>query len=962
MADLRLTLKELRAGVDLATNQTHTITVVGGVDRVRLAGMFFDLEKCFLLPSAMRGIREIKTQYDAHPGANLLVVGHTDTAGKDAYNLTLSLERAKAVAAFLTDDVAAWEAYFADSKPAEKRWGLLESQHMLTVLPEGKTPYYRGTPNGKDDAASRAAVKAFQGDHKGLKDDGIAGPKTRKVLITAYMNLDHTSLPDGATLTTHGCGENFPAENTGDGKRLAENRRVEIFFFDGSITPPPPGPTSARGSTQYPTWCKQVVKTIDVTLGRSSSTAALQSRYALGCFEQFAAELDDNEFVAWASFTYGSDVPLDAYRKLREDLVGKTLVAPEIQLVPDGVDGKDGAYDDATQMIGVPEQLALAAETDTAAAGTLIVVLMHEFGHHIDHLLRNRYSQVGGDAPGEEGTQFSYAITAMHHLDTDHVPFATLTRNSQDVELALDFPDFKAAATKYLSDPQAQEDAKRGTVEFFGAGRGNPAFPKSSFGHRSIEDGLMVVGNNYFDKSARNHIYFGNWLRDFSQVNDPGWLRFLHNGFVNAVTKARDLMTEIVDLGAQRDFDPTVAPSEHRKGDFHVDRYKLGVYRPEQHMDNPRGIRDGSALDPDFHGKVLDAEIGIDPMTGLKAYITSRGRAFKAAADFIDDSLRKAYTAGRSVEGYRLFGQGLHTLEDTYAHSNFIELALIRLGCTQVYAWVGPSARLTVFRNGAPQVRIPMVTGTFAIVDFGVSVWSMLGEILQKPIECKAGEFSPASIALIKLLEAVTPKGAGAIESLYTQINKLERAYPDYATALCRVTSGPLSWLRGKFGAAIREQVSVLDRVEQEFFADPTSTNPTHSQLSKDHDDHPLHVIAAQCARSLVTDMGQAMMDAWGRNLSANDLVQRALRYLIHPDDVEFRVAPTPGPEQLIDQIQAFARANPAVIKQLDFATSKARFLGKAKQTLASQLDTANEMLARNDQNAKRTSELTAMA
>ena len=103
-------------------------------------------------------------------------------------------------------------------------------------------------------------------------------------------------------------------------------------------------------------------------------------------------------------------------------------------------------------------------------------------------------------------------------------------------------------------------------------------------------------------------------------------------------------------------------------------------------------------------------------------------------------------------------------------------------------------------------------------------------------------------------------------------------------------------------------------------------------------------------------------MDAWGRNLSANDLVQRALRYLIHPDDVEFRVAPTPGPEQLIDQIQAFARANPAVIKQLDFATSKARFLGKAKQTLASQLDTANEILARNDQNAKRTSELTAMA
>jgi peptidoglycan hydrolase-like protein with peptidoglycan-binding domain len=268
----RLTYKELRTGVSLTTAEAHTITLIAVVDRVRLVGMFFDLNKCFLLPSAMHGIRKIKAQYDEHPNANLLIVGHTDTSGKGDYNLALSLERANAVAAYLTDDVPAWDAYFATSKPTEKRWGLLEVQYMLTALPEGESAYYPSTPTGIDDGVSKAAVKAFQEDRGGLAIDGIAGPLTRKALIEAYMGLDGTTLPSGTSPTTHGCGENFPAEQAGDGVRAPENRRVEVFFFDGPITPPPPGQTSARGSTQYPTWLKQVSKSIDVTLDEGATT------------------------------------------------------------------------------------------------------------------------------------------------------------------------------------------------------------------------------------------------------------------------------------------------------------------------------------------------------------------------------------------------------------------------------------------------------------------------------------------------------------------------------------------------------------------------------------------------------------------------------------------------------------------------------------------------------------------
>jgi hypothetical protein len=959
MSEKIFTFKELAAGVKLPTGELHTIKAVMGVDRVRLVGMFFDVSKCFLLPSAMHGIREIKKQYDAHPDANLLVVGHTDTSGKDAYNLTLSLERAAAVAAFLTDDVDAWLAFYADGKPAEKRWGLLESQYMLTALPDGGDPYYASDPNGADDQASRSAVKAFQHD-SGLEEDGIAGPITRKALVEAYLALDQTSLPEGTTLTTHGCGENFPVEETGDGQRSAENRRVEIFFFDGPITPPVPGPTSAKGSTQYPSWLKKVLKTIDITLGESSSKAALRSRYALERFEDLAAQIEKDEFVAWASFVYGTDIPLDAYRALYDDLSSKALSPPAIQLVPGGVDGKDGAYDNQTQMVGISEQLALAAETDDASAGKLIVVLMHEFGHHVDYLLRNHYSQTGGDAEGEEGNEFAYGITGMHHTETDHVSFATLTRQGQDVELALDYPDFAKAAQQYLADPQARESAKKATVEFFGAGRGNPKFPKSSFGHRSIEDGLRDADAVFFTDSMRDQIYFGNWLRDFSQFNDPGWLRFLRNRFFNATKEARDVVTELLDLAALKDFEPGATPSAHVAGVFHVTTAKLGVYRPEEHIDNPEGILDGSSVDPAFHGPVLPAEIAVDPNTGLKAYFATSG-PFKTAAGFVERSFRSAIAAGFTPEGRRLFGQGMHTLEDLFAHSNFIELAMVSLGHKDVYPWVGPASTITVIRNGKPQPRVPMVTGVFGLVDTGVSGASAVGEALQKPIECNAGEFSAASVAILKLLEAVTPDTGKGIESLFAKVHELEKKYPEYATALCRATDVAREWIHNKLGTAMREQIKQLGKAEKDFFDNPASTAPTHSQLAKDHDDHPLHALAAQCARSMVADVGLGMRDAWQGRLSADDEVQRALRYIVHPDDIPFQVVPSPGPTQILDQIRLFADANPAVVKSLDFANSKARFLVESQTARADQLNDANQMVASNDENANRTSELTAL-
>lgn len=282
MPAITKTLQDLKQGIRLRIGDPVALTVsFTGVKRVRLVGMHFDLNKCFLLPSAIPGIKVIRQIYADHPGGNLLAVGHTDTSGQEVPNSTLSLERADAVAAYLTDNVGAWEAFFAEAKPIEKRWGNLEVQHMLTRLPDGGSEHYSGQPNGLADAKHDKAVRDYQ-QSKGLKVDGLAGPNTRKALITDYMAIDGTSLPAGATLTTHGCGEFFPVVGTPDGTRNSENRRVEIFLFDGPIAPPPPGPLSQRSSTEYPRWLEQVEETLDFEAGGSEvQTANALLRYVL---------------------------------------------------------------------------------------------------------------------------------------------------------------------------------------------------------------------------------------------------------------------------------------------------------------------------------------------------------------------------------------------------------------------------------------------------------------------------------------------------------------------------------------------------------------------------------------------------------------------------------------------------------------------------------------------------------
>jgi outer membrane protein OmpA-like peptidoglycan-associated protein len=230
---------------------------------VRLIGAYFDSSKCFLLPTAIGHIRAIKGFYDKNSNSDLLVVGHTDPTGDLPYNDTLSVERADAMAAYLKDDADAWLSWYGDGKAQNKKWGSPEDRLMIKSMPD-----YPEKPLDED------AVHWYQRT-RGLKADGIAGPNTRTALIKEYMAQDETTLPTSVSITTHGCGENFPLPEAAPSQQAAsdrhsdqEHRRVEFFFFKKpfGIDPAPPGQNSPQGSTQYKEWCRKANERHDLNL------------------------------------------------------------------------------------------------------------------------------------------------------------------------------------------------------------------------------------------------------------------------------------------------------------------------------------------------------------------------------------------------------------------------------------------------------------------------------------------------------------------------------------------------------------------------------------------------------------------------------------------------------------------------------------------------------------------------
>lgn len=172
--------------------------------------------------------------------------------------------------------------------------------------------------------------------------------------------------------------------------------------------------------------------------------------------------------------------------------------------------------------------------------------------------------------------------------------------------------------------------------------------------------------------------------------------------------------------------------------EFEVTEERLGCYRPEEHIDNPKGYADGldaRKFDPRLRGPVDPVETEIDLRTAMKNYIANETGQWATSAGYLRFTFARSihfgrlYTCGAQGKGkdenlceaLRCLGQGLHCMEDFGAHSNYCELALRELGYHNVFPHCGNQAEIKV----QGKRLYPVVTGTFGAVDF---LHSVIGE------------------------------------------------------------------------------------------------------------------------------------------------------------------------------------------------------------------------------------------
>ena len=139
----------------------------------------------------------------------------------------------------------------------------------------------------------------------------------------------------------------------------------------------------------------------------------------------------------------------------------------------------------------------------------------------------------------------------------------------------------------------------------------------SNWRHGDIEDTLLQLliarayGNGKkFSKLDVKRVYFGNWLRDYSQAVDVGTVKHV------SAEAIRILLWVLGFLSFG-----------YGTAEFEVTRERLGCYRPEEHIDNPKDYADNEdarRYDRRLRGPVdEEVELAIDPKSGLKNYIAN---------------------------------------------------------------------------------------------------------------------------------------------------------------------------------------------------------------------------------------------------------------------------------------------------------------------------------------------------
>lgn len=646
---------------------------------------------------------------------------------------------------------------------------------------------------------------------------------------------------------------------------------------------------------------------------------AVQSTFALDLLTQIATTLCADDFIRSMALIYGEDIPDCIYRALQERLIAGEINNPAIR-----IEDSDylADYDNSERLIRIQPSV-IDNVASNVRTPQFLNILLHEFGHHIDNVLRHdfsdyldqEYAPLAEDASGEEGARFACWMAVMGRFDSTYVCIATLHHpegQAQDIMANWESACrsiIKGYEAAMVNAEHAHDHADR---EAFEAGDGHEGHHMT---HLEIE---KVLAKSSFSEKERKAVYFGNWLRDYSQLLDPKIVRSVDMPKNFPDLLSREALTKIVDILSIKRFGELrqLAPDL-----FTVTPDILGVYRPSEHIDNPKSTDsklDPAARDPDFEPAVLEGDplLEVDYETSMKRYI---GRSM----DFMERELRTTLKEQHSNTGLRAFGSALHVLEDFFAHSNFVELALIKNGYSNVLPWTSPADC---------KAGLPLVTGMFGSTDVLASLAGPLGEILFSLedvtyMPLKPGDRSPREqVLLILLQEHNNPRYLQIFqEFLSTRDTWVGLPFAAFLQRCAAYLQGAAAVPGNAVGIVMKDVLTLLgenvDEWQIRYGQDPHdngSTEPTHSQLAKDHAEHPLHLLAASLATRAVRDVGDAMVEYWAGNADA-DPIAVARSYFKHPQDTDWQD----------DLVETWAAENPREVQR---STSKTELFEINKQ------------------------------
>ena len=708
---------------------------------------------------------------------------------------------------------------------------------------------------------------------------------------------------------------------------------------------------------------------VDVTANlpymKAVEPTTITSQFALDQIFLWVDEISEVTFISMMVPMFGTDIPKEAYQTLYDNCKNKSLLAPEYVISDEGLDNHWAGFNKITKTITFSptfiDKIAKAKVNNSQAAiAILFTILLEEFGHYLDDLLRNVYSTTGGDALYDEGAIFAYSLVHFDLVNQTTLTLAELEHPGYKGPIEINWQEAIGSVEEYASVEDQINDSKTNYFEFFGAGMGN-INDAHSHGHQSIELILSEVG---FDRNTElPYVYLGNWLRDFSQIIDPAIVS-LHAGASREAIKSkealtpdffahfsngysRDFLTRLIgylaiksfmedildkhsikpeDLNQTtlQDINATEAQKElidHIetlivKSDINKAKEVVGGYRWQEHMDNPTSPAgldasvDASLINPVFNPQASSKDLSVNPNTGMRYHIES-------SVEYLEERFKMAMDAGPTKEGLRYFGEGLHLLEDYYAHSNFIEVGLIQMGHKKVIPWVTLTPAMK-----AGQELIPITTGLFGSTDVLGSLLPKVAAMIPHEVPpykgAKRGVRTPTDQILLLAFEEKSKQQALSnsdipsnkqgkdnspiLENEYQEYLELRDKWadkkednPKLEAALEAKHNGlntglviinmPLS-----IGAKlVGENVGSAQTLSQEITGEKLGTNPSHSQLAKDHDHHHLHDLAAQLAMIAVRDTGKAMKAYWNGN-KTSDPVSVAKEYIVHPENMSINI------------------------------------------------------------------------